>query len=194
VRQASFHRKTNETDIEVVLKLEGSGAYDIQTPLPFLTHMIEQLARHSLFDLTVRMTGDVHIDGHHTTEDLAITLGQAVQQALGEKRNIVRYGHAMLPMDEACVSCALDLSGRTYFNWMIDIPKAKVGEFDSELAEVFFEGFARGAQCNLHMIKHCGTNLHHIIEISFKALAKALRMAVAIDPQGQGIPSTKGVL
>ena len=157
--------------------------------------MVEQLSRHGLFDLKIRAEGDVHIDGHHTTEDLAITLGKAFADALGDKRGIRRYGSATLPMDEACVTCALDLSGRTFFVWNVELPKARVGDFDTELAEVFFEGFARGAQCNLHLHQHAGDNLHHIIEICFKAFARALRQAVEIDPRSpSAVPSTKGTL
>ncbi len=193
-RKATLERKTSETQIRVELNLDGSGKHQIETPLPFLTHMVEQLPRHGLFDLTVVAKGDVHIDGHHTTEDLGIAIGRAFADALGDKRGIRRYGSATLPMDEAMVTCALDLSGRTFFVWKVPLPKAKLGEFDTELAEVFFEGFARGAQCNLHMLLHAGENLHHIIEISFKALARALREAAEIDPRVTGVPSTKGTL
>ena len=193
-RKATLERKTSETQIRVELNLDGTGKHQIETPLPFLTHMVEQLSRHGLFDLTVVAKGDVHIDGHHTTEDLGITLGRAFSDALGDKRGIRRYGSATLPMDEAMVTCALDLSGRTFFVWKVPLPKAKVGEFDTELCEVFFEGFVRGAQCNLHMQLHAGENLHHIIEISFKALARALREATEIDPRVTGVPSTKGTL
>jgi imidazoleglycerol-phosphate dehydratase len=156
--------------------------------------MVEQIAKHGLFDLDVRALGDTHIDGHHTTEDLAIALGQAFAVALGDKAGIRRFGSTTLPMDEACVTCALDLSGRPYFVWAVTLPKAKIGDFDSELAEVFFEGFARGAQCNLHMRQHAGDNLHHVIEISFKAFARALREATERDPRVLGVPSTKGTL
>jgi imidazoleglycerol-phosphate dehydratase len=143
----------------------------------------------------VRAEGDVEIDGHHTTEDLGFVLGQAVAQALGERTGIRRYGWALLPMDEARVSCTLDLSGRPYFVWEVPLPKAKIGTFDVELAEVFFEAFARGAMCNLHVVKERGENLHHIVEISFKALAKALEAATRIDPRvGGEVPSTKGTL
>lgn len=193
-RTATVSRSTSETSIEVTVDLDGAGARSIQTPLPFLSHMLEQIARHGPFDLTVRAKGDVDIDGHHTTEDLGIVLGQAVAKALGDKAGIARYGWATLPMDEARVSCALDLSGRTFFVWEVPIPKAKLGEFDSELGEVFFEAFARGAQCNLHMTMHAGQNLHHILEISFKSFAKALAAAVRVDPRAAGVPSTKGSL
>ena len=193
-RTATIERRTKETDIRVVLDLDGSGQYQVETPIGFLTHMVEQLAKHGLFDLRVQAEGDTHIDGHHTTEDLAIALGQAFAAALGDKAGIHRYGSATLPMDEACVTCALDLSGRPYFVWAMALPKAKVGDFDSELAEVFFEGFARGAQCNLHIRQQAGDNLHHLIEISFKAFARALRQATEIDPRVVGVPSTKGTL
>src|SRR5690606_22129099 len=166
----------------------------VRTPIGFLTHMVEQLARHGAIDLTVEAEGDTHIDGHHVTEDLAITLGKAVAEALGDKRGIRRYGAATLPMDEALVTVALDLSGRTYFVWQVELPKAKIGEFDTELAEVFFEGFARGAQANLHVHLHAGRNLHHIVEVSFKALARALRQGAEHDPRAPGVPSTKGTL
>lgn len=194
-RRGTLERITKETRITVELDLDGRGAYAVVTPLPFLTHMVEQLARHSMIDLTVRAEGDVEIDGHHTTEDLGIAIGRCVLEALGDKRGIRRYGSATLPMDEACTTCAIDLSGRTFFVSKLALPKAKVGEFDSELAEVFFEGFARGAQCNLHLYEHGGENLHHRIEIAFKALARALREACEIDPRAAGeLPSTKGTL
>jgi imidazoleglycerol-phosphate dehydratase len=187
-------RNTSETQIRVSLNLDGTGQYRINTPVPFLSHMVEQLSRHGLFDLTVEAKGDVEIDGHHTTEDLGIALGRAFHEALGDKKGIRRYGSATLPMDEALVTCALDLSGRTYFVWKVPMPKAKLGTFDTELAEVFFEGFARGLQCNLHVKLHEGENLHHIIEISFKALARSLRDAVERDPRVTSVPSTKGTL
>lgn len=193
-RTATIERRTKETDIKVVLDLDGSGQYQVETPIGFLTHMVEQLAKHGLFDLKVKAKGDTHIDGHHTTEDLGIALGQAFSAALGDKAGIRRYGSATLPMDEACVTCALDMSGRPYFVWAVTLPKARVGDFDSELAEVFFEGFARGSRCNLHMRQHAGENLHHVIEISFKAFARALRQATEIDPRVAGVPSTKGTL
>ena len=147
-----------------------------------------------MFDLVVDAKGDVEIDGHHTTEDLGLALGQAVAQALGNRAGIRRYGWATLPMDEACVTCAIDLSGRPYFVWRVPLPKAKLGEFDSELAEVFFEGFARGVGCNLHMHLIAGHVMHHIIEISFKAFARALRQAVELETRSSDVPSTKGTL
>lgn len=194
MRTAHVKRETKETSIEVHLGLDGTGQIDVQTPLPFLSHMVEQLGKHGLFDLVIRARGDVHIDGHHTTEDLGITLGQAFRQALGDGRGIRRYGWALLPMDEARVSCTVDLSGRTFFVGELGLPKARIGDFDAELAEVFFEGFARGAQCNLHVVKQRGDNLHHIVEIAFKALAKALDAATRVDPRVLGVPSTKGTL
>jgi imidazoleglycerol-phosphate dehydratase len=156
--------------------------------------MVEQLSRHGLFDLDIDARGDTQIDGHHTTEDLGIALGRAFADALGDKKGIRRYGSATLPMDEALVSCAIDLSGRPFFVWKVPLPKAKIGDFDVELAEVFFEGFVRGAQCNLHVRRIEGENLHHIIEISFKALARSLRDAVELDPRVTSVPSTKGTL
>ncbi|HEY6460404.1 MAG TPA: imidazoleglycerol-phosphate dehydratase, partial [Polyangiaceae bacterium] len=163
--------------------------------LPFLTHMLEQVARHGLVDLTVRATGDVEIDGHHTTEDVGLVLGQCVARALGDKVGILRYGHATLPMDEARATCAIDLSGRPFFVWQVELPRgAKIGTWDVELAPVFFEAFARGAQCNLHVVLERGDNLHHVVEICFKALARAVREAVRFDPRAAGVPSTKGSL
>jgi imidazoleglycerol-phosphate dehydratase len=194
-RTASLSRKTRETSIDVTVDLDGTGRADIETPLPFLSHMVEQIARHGLVDLSVRASGDVEIDGHHTTEDLGLVLGQCVAKALGDKAGLVRYGWATLPMDEARATCAIDLSGRAHFVWEVPLPRgAKIGTWDVELAPVFFEGFARGAQCNLHLVLHRGEILHHIIEISFKALARALREAVRIEPRVLGVPSTKGSL
>jgi imidazoleglycerol-phosphate dehydratase len=193
-RSAREERKTTETDVVVEIDLDGTGTTAIATPLPFLSHMLDQIGRHGLFDLKVEAKGDVDIDGHHTTEDVAIVLGRAVAAALGDKAGIARYGWATLPMDEARATCTLDLSGRPYFVWEVPMPKAKLGTWDTELAEVFFEGFARGAACNLHLVLHAGQNLHHITEICFKAFAKALRAATTIDPRARGIPSTKGSL
>jgi imidazoleglycerol-phosphate dehydratase len=193
-RTALVERKTKETQIRVELNLDGRGQHRINTPLPFLSHMLDQLGRHGMLDLIVDAQGDTEIDGHHTTEDVGIAIGQAVSQALGDRAGIQRYGWATLPMDEACVTCAMDLSGRPYFVWRVPLAKAKIGDFDTELVEVFFEGFARGAACNLHMHLIEGHVLHHIVEISFKAFAKALRQAVSIDPSSSGVPSTKGTL
>ena len=193
-RCGSVERKTRETQIRVEIDLDGTGKASIQTPLPFLSHMLEQIARHGLFDLTVYAEGDVDIDGHHTTEDVGIVLGKALLDALGDRRGIRRYGSATLPMDEALVTAALDLSGRPFFVWRVPLPKAKLGNWDTELAEVFFEAFARTAQANLHVRLIEGSNLHHIIEISFKAFAKALREATSLDPRSPDVPSTKGML
>ncbi|MFO0606790.1 MAG: imidazoleglycerol-phosphate dehydratase HisB [Polyangiales bacterium] len=191
-RSATVTRTTRETDITVAVTLDGSGRADIQTPLPFLSHMLDQIARHGGLDLSVRAAGDVEIDGHHTTEDLAIVLGRAVDDALGDRVGIRRYGEATLPMDEALCQAALDLSGRTYFVDRLALPKAKLGAFDVELTSVFFEGFARGARCNLHVRRVEGDNLHHIVECTFKAFARALRDAVRVE--GTALPSTKGTL
>lgn len=191
-RTATVTRSTRETDIAVRLDLDGTGRSEIVTPIPFLSHMVDQLARHGGLDLTVRAQGDIEIDGHHTTEDLAMVLGRAVERALGEKLGIRRYGHATLPMDEALCEVALDLSGRTFYVDRLGLPKARLGSFDVELASVFFEGFARGAQCNLHVRRIEGDNLHHIVECAFKCLARALREAVRVE--GAALPSTKGTL
>ena len=193
-RRAIVERQTRETKIRVEVNLDGTGEANIDTPLPFLSHMVEQIARHGSIDLHVKAEGDVEIDGHHTTEDLGIVLGKAVLDALGTRHGIRRYGSATLPMDEALVTAAIDLSGRPYFVWRVPLPKAKLGTWDVELAEVFFEAFARSAQANLHVVLHEGHNLHHIVEIAFKAFARALREAVELDPRAPGIPSTKGML
>ena len=195
-RSAKTSRTTKETSIDVTLDLDGTGRADVHTPLPFLSHMVEQLARHGLIDLSVRATGDTEIDGHHTTEDVALVIGQTVAKALGDKKAISRYGWATLPMDEARATCTLDLSGRAHFVWEVPLPRgAKIGTWDVDLAPVFFEAFARGAQCNLHIVLHKGEILHHIVEVCFKALARALREAVKRDPRsGAEIPSTKGTL
>lgn len=179
----------------MTLDLDGTGRAEIHTPLPFLSHMVEQIARHGLINLAIRATGDVEIDGHHTTEDLGLVIGQCVAKALGDKAGIVRYGWATLPMDEARATCTLDLSGRAHFVWEVPLPRgAKLGTWDIELAPVFFEAFARGAQCNLHVVLHRGEILHHVVEICFKALARALRQAVVVEGRVTGVPSTKGTL
>ena len=193
-RAAKIERRTRETNISVGVELDGSGLSDIETPLPFLSHMLEQIARHGLIDLTIRAKGDTEIDGHHTTEDLGIVFGEALKQSLGEGLGIRRYGSATLPMDEARATVALDLSGRPFFVWRVPLPQVKIGNWDSELAEVFFEAVARSAKMNLHMTLEAGHNLHHCIEICFKAFARALRAAVEVDSRQTGIPSTKGKL
>jgi imidazoleglycerol-phosphate dehydratase len=194
-RSATVTRKSKETQISVTVDLDGTGQGSINTPLPFLSHMLEQISRHGGFDLTIDATGDTDIDGHHTTEDIGIVLGKAVLDALGDRKGIRRYGSATLPMDEALVTAALDLSGRPFFVWRVPLPKAKLGNWDVELAEVFFEAFARTAQANLHVHLIEGSNLHHIVEISFKAFSRALREAVSLDPRASAaVPSTKGML
>ena len=193
-RRARVERTTRETSITVELDLDGTGQSSIDPPLPFLSHLLAQIARHGVIDLTVKAKGDVDVDGHHTTEDVGIVLGKAVLEALGDRAGICRYGSATLPMDEALVTTALDLSGRAFFVWRVPLPKAKIGEFDSELCGVFFEAFARSAEANLHVVLHSGDNLHHIAEVCFKSFARALRGAVARDPRAAGVPSTKGVL
>ena len=193
-RTGRYERGTKETHVLVEIDLDGGGKADISTPLPFLSHMLDQVARHGLFDLRVSATGDVHIDGHHTTEDVGLALGKAVADALGDRRGIRRYGEATLPMDEALVQVALDLSGRPFFVNRIRLPKGKIGEFDAELCPVFLEAFARGAGCNLHARLFEGENLHHMVEVTFKAFTRALADATRIDPRIPGVPSTKGAL
>jgi imidazoleglycerol-phosphate dehydratase len=193
-RAAKIERRTRETNICVSVELDGSGLSDIRTPLPFLSHMIEQIPRHGLVDLAVQAQGDTEIDGHHTTEDLGIVLGEALRASVGDGVGIRRYGFATLPMDEARASVALDLSGRPFFVWRVPLPQINIGNWDSELAEVFFEAVARGARMNLHVTLEAGHNVHHCIEICFKAFARALRAAVALDPRQTGVPSTKGKL
>ena len=175
--------------------LDGSGAYDNRTGVGFFDHMLDQLARHALFDLTVAATGDLHIDDHHTVEDVGIALGQAMAQALGDKRGIRRYGECHLPMDDAQVRAALDLSGRPYLVWNVDFPTAKIGLFDSELLREFFQAFSTHGGITLHVDRLHGINSHHIAEAAFKAVARALRIAVEIDPRrADAVPSTKGTL
>jgi len=195
MRQASIARKTAETDITVELTLDGTGSYDNQTGVGFFDHMLDQLARHSLIDMTVRAKGDYHIDDHHTVEDVGIALGQALAQALGDKTGIRRYGECHLPMDDAQVRCALDLSGRPYLVWNVDLPTAKIGTFDTELVREFFQALSTHGGITLHVDKLHGFNSHHIAEAAFKAVARALRMAVETDPRkSDAIPSTKGAL
>jgi imidazoleglycerol-phosphate dehydratase len=195
MRQASITRKTSETEITVSLNLDGEGRYDCQTGVGFFDHMLDQLARHSLIDISLRAKGDLHIDDHHTVEDCGIAIGQALVQALGDKRGIRRYGACHLPMDDAQIACALDLSGRPYLVWNIDFPTAKIGSFDTELVREFFQALSSHGGITLHMDKLHGINSHHIAEAAFKACAQALRAAVEQDPRkGDAIPSTKGAL
>ncbi len=194
-RRATVERVTRETRIRVELDLDGRGRADIHTGLGFLDHMLEQLARHGLIDLTVRAEGDLHIDGHHTAEDTGITLGQAVSQALGDRRGIVRYGHAYIPMDETLTRAAIDLSNRPYLVWKVGFSRDKLGDMDTELFREWFQAFAQSAGATLHIETIYGENNHHIVESCYKALARALRAAVAIDPrQADEVPSTKGTL
>ncbi len=195
MRTAEIVRKTNETDIRLTLELDGTGAGQIDTGCGFLNHMLTLFKNHGRFDLSITCRGDTDVDYHHTTEDIGIALGQAFKAALGEKRGVRRYGSFLLPMDEALIQSALDLSGRCYLNFKAEIPAEKVGDFDTELAEEFFWGFARAAECTLHIRKLEGVNSHHIIEGIFKCVARALKEAVSVDPALAGeIPSTKGVL
>ncbi|CAH2600698.1 Imidazoleglycerol-phosphate dehydratase [Rhodovastum atsumiense] len=194
-RTASLTRTTSETDISLTLDLDGSGRAEIDTGIGFLDHMLTALARHGLFDLTVRAKGDLHIDFHHTTEDVGIVLGAALRTALGDKRGIRRFGHAIVPMDEALAEAAIDLSGRAFLAWDVPFPRDKIGEMDTELFEEFFRAFAFNALMTLHVTRKAGSNAHHVAEACFKSVARALRMAVEADPRaGSAIPSTKGAL
>ena len=195
MRKASVKRKTKETDITVSVDLDGSGRGEIATGVGFLDHMLEQLARHGMLDLTIKAKGDLHIDQHHTTEDVGIVLGQAVKQALGERVGIARYADINLPMDDALTRCAIDVSGRPYLVWKVKFTRPKIGDFDTELFREFFHALAQNAGITLHVETLYGKNNHHIAETCFKAVARALRAAVAIDPrQGTRVPSTKGSL
>lgn len=195
MRNAQIERNTRETQIRLALELDGSGLADVDSGCPFLDHMLTLLAAHGGLDLTLGCRGDVEVDYHHTTEDVGIVLGQALRQALGDKRGIARYGNFLLPMDEALVLVALDFSGRSYLNWDVTLPAAKVGDFDTELAEEFMLALCREAGLTLHFKQLAGHNCHHILEACFKGLGRALRQAVAFDAANAGkIPSTKGVL
>ncbi len=195
MRQAQIHRNTAETDIQVQLDLDGTGRAEIATGIGFLDHMIEQLARHSLIDITLKARGDLHIDAHHTAEDSALALGQALREALGDKAGIARYGEAHAPMDETLARVTLDISGRPFLVWKARFTQAKLGELDTELIEHWFHSLAQAAGLTLHVQILYGSNNHHICEGIFKATARALRLAVALDPaKGGAVPSTKGVL
>jgi imidazoleglycerol-phosphate dehydratase len=194
-RIAEIARSTSETEIRIRLDLDGTGKGAIATGIGFLDHMLTALSRHSLIDMDIAARGDLHIDFHHTTEDVGIVLGQAVRQALGDKRGIRRYGQALVPMDEALVEAAIDISGRPFLAWSASFTRDKVGEMDTELFEEFFRAFAMNSGITLHLTQKAGTNAHHVAEGCFKALARALRMAVEPDPRMAGaIPSTKGSL
>ncbi len=193
-RSATVKRKTAETDIQLEIALDGSGKAVIETGVGFFDHMLTLLARHSLIDLNVKAQGDLHVDHHHTVEDVGICFGKALGIALGEKLGIARYGSITLPMEETLVTAAVDLSGRTWFVYDVVIPTPKIGEFDSQLVEVFWQAVAANGLMNLHFVLHHGTNGHHIAEGVFKSAARALRQAVAIDPRQTGVPSSKGTL
>jgi len=195
MRQASITRKTAETAITASVNLDGTGTYANTTGVGFFDHMLDQLARHALIDMKVEAKGDLHIDDHHTVEDVGICLGQALTKAIGDKKGIVRYGSCLLPMDDALVRAALDLSGRPYLVWNVELPSPKIGTFDTELVREFFTGFAMNSGMTLHLDQLSGFNSHHIAEASFKAVARALRDALEIDPRkADAIPSTKGSL
>ena len=193
-RTATLSRKTAETSIVLAVDLDGTGKADVGTGVGFFDHMLTLLAGHSLFDLAIRCEGDVHVDGHHTVEDVGRALGQAVREALGERRGIRRYGHCVLPMDETLVTVAVDLGGRSACVFDVDFPVPAIGTFDVQLVEVFWEGFAATAGANVHALLHHGRNAHHIAEGVFKAAARSLRMAAEHDPRQPGVPSTKGSL
>ena len=195
MRSAKISRQTAETEISVEVNLDGTGQYDNQTGVGFFDHMLDQLARHSLIDMTIRAKGDYHIDDHHTVEDTGIALGQALTQALSDKKGIRRYGECHLPMDDAQVRCALDLSGRPFLIWNVDLPTQKIGTFDTELVREFFQARSTHGGITLHIDQLHGFNSHHIAEAAFKAVARALREAVETDPRkADAIPSTKGAL
>ena len=194
-RQGRVERLTKETSIVAEVDLDGTGAYDVKTGIGFLDHMLEQLSRHSLIDLRVRAEGDLHIDFHHTTEDSGIAIGGAVSQALGERRGIVRYGAAVIPMDETCTRVALDASNRPYLIWKVGFTRPKLGEMDTELFKEWFQAFSQAAGLTLHVETLYGENNHHMVESCYKGLARSLRQAIEIDPRKAGeVPSTKGVL
>ena len=193
-RQAKVTRNTNETQISVALNIDGSGLSKLATGVPFLDHMLDQVARHGVFDLEIEAKGDLHIDAHHTVEDIGITLGQAFAQAVGAKTSVRRYGHAYVPLDEALSRVVVDLSGRPGLSLKIDFVRARIGEFDVDLVHEFFQGFANHALVTLHVDNLKGENAHHQAETAFKAFGRALRMAVELDPRVKGVPSTKGSL
>ncbi|MEE2996043.1 MAG: imidazoleglycerol-phosphate dehydratase HisB [Pseudomonadota bacterium] len=195
MREAQVVRKTKETDIEVSVNLDGTGVYDVETGIGFLDHMLEQLSRHSLMDLTVRAKGDLHIDSHHTTEDTGIAIGQAIYKAMGERRGIIRYASVTIPMDETLTRASIDISDRPYLIWRVSFSKPKLGEMDTELFKEWFQAFAQNARVTLHIENLYGENNHHIVESCFKALARTLRAAAETDPRAaDSVPSTKGTL
>lgn len=193
-RTASIQRETAETKIRLELNLDGVGQADIRTGVGFFDHMLTLLAKHALFDLTIAAEGDLHVDAHHTVEDVGICLGRAIAEAVGDKRGIVRYGSITLPMEETLVTAALDLSGRVWFVYRVEFQTEKIGEFDTQLVREFWQAVAANAQMNLHLLLHHGSNSHHIAEATFKGAARALRQAVSVDPRQPGVPSSKGTL
>ena len=194
-RTASVQRKTKETDISVSVNLDGTGEAANQTGIPFLDHMLDQICSHGLLDLSIQATGDLHIDDHHTNEDTGITLGQALHQALGDRKGIHRFGHFIAPLDEALVEVVMDFSGRPHLSYGLELPTERVGTYDTQLVREFFVAIVNHAQMTLHIRQLDGINSHHIIEATFKAFARSMRMAIAIDPRrAQSIPSSKGVL
>ncbi|CAI7725352.1 MULTISPECIES: imidazoleglycerol-phosphate dehydratase HisB [Bacillus] len=194
MRQAETARQTNETNISLALEIDGEGKADIQTDVPFMTHMLDLFTKHGHFNLSVNAKGDTDVDDHHTTEDIGIVLGQMFKEALGDKKGIKRYGSSFVPMDETLAQVVVDLSNRPHLEMRADFPSQKVGTFDTELVHEFLWKFALEARINLHVIVHYGTNTHHMIEAIFKAMARALDEATTIDPRVKGIPSTKGML
>lgn len=195
MRTAKIQRKTKETDIKIKINIEGSGKYSVSTSVPFLDHMLSLMTKHGLFDLELRAKGDIDVDYHHTVEDVGIVLGKAVRQALGDMKGITRYGQASVPMDETLASVSLDISGRPYLVYRVDLPKrSKLKDFDPDLIEDFLQAFVSHSGITLHVGVSYGRNTHHIIEAVFKALGRALRQAAGIDPRVKGIPSTKGKL
>lgn len=194
-RRAEIARETKETSISVSVNIDGTGTSDISTGIGFFDHMLDQLSRHSLIDMTIRAKGDLHIDDHHTVEDVGIAIGLALAKALGDRRGVTRYASIDLAMDETMTKAALDLSGRPYLVWKVDFPSEKIGTFDTELVREFFHAFAQNSGITLHVLNHYGANSHHIAETCFKAAARALRAAAEIDPRQEGrVPSTKGML
>ena len=193
-RQVKIERKTTEVKARIDINLDGSGKFDIDTGIAFFNHMLAQLAKHGYFDLKIKAIGDIDIDFHHTVEDVGLALGEAISEALGDKRSITRFGEAFVPFDETIAFACVDLSGRPHFEFKVEIPKSKVGEFDVELAEEFFKSLTNTLKCNLHIELKYGDNLHHIIEAMFKAVGRALDKATALDPRSRDIPSTKGKL
>jgi imidazoleglycerol-phosphate dehydratase len=195
MRKAEINRKTNETNISIEILLDGTGKSDTNTGIGFFDHMLDQLAKHSLIDIEINADGDLHIDDHHTVEDVGICLGKAVKSALADKKGIHRYGSCILPMDDALIQSALDISGRAHFEWDVEFNTAKIGFFDVELVKEFFNAFSSNSEMTLHVNKLAGVNSHHIAEATFKSVAKSIRYAIELDPKQENmVPSTKGVL